>query len=201
MVSDPSVRPGRCYKSTKEEEVFPPPTDLTAHSVPCPSKNISARPTRKQVRWRGRQTTYADGERGGHRQRRSLNEITSRFWHRPRPPPRPRRRQARPRVWPPMPPPAKVKQSRKLVAVGRRTDGVHDDDGDVVLAEAGGRGRALGSVVGRTADGRTEERAWQLFRNATLLTTSRGGEAFLHPRTLPQPRRVSRCSGEEMDEK
>ena len=77
LVSGPSVRPpGRCYKSTKEEEMFPPPTDLTAHSVPpapaspslslsslCPSKNISARPTRKHVRRRGsRQTTYADGE-------------------------------------------------------------------------------------------------------------------------------------------
>ena len=74
-----------------------------------------------------------------------------------------------------MPPPAKVKQSRKLVAV-RRSHGVHDDDGDVVLAEAG---EADKRVRRRRADrGRTEERAWQLFRNATLLTTSRGEKHF-----------------------
>ena len=60
---------------------------------------------------------------------------------------------------------------------------------------AGGRGRALGSVVGRTADGRTEERAWQLFRNATLLTTNRGREKhFFILEHFPS-------QGEEMDEK
>ena len=89
------------------------------------------------------------------------------------------------------PPPAKVKQSRKLLAVGRRTDGVHDDDGDVVLAEAGGRARA-GTRVRRRADrGRTDGGTGLAAVQKCHFAYYEQGEreAFLHPRTLPQPRR------------
>ena len=98
--------------------------------------------------------------------------------------------QARPRVWPSEPPPAKVKQSRKLVAVRRsdgRTVGVHDDDGDVVLAEAGEADkRVRRRAGGPRTDGGTGLAAVQKCHFAYY---EQGGKHFFILRTHPQPRR------------
>ena len=50
---------------------------------------------------------------------------------------------------------------------------MHDDDEDVVLAAAGLPGRRAGRQAGKSV-----RRAWQEFRNATLLTTRK--QHFFH---------------------
>ena len=74
-------------------------------------------------------------------------------------------------------PPARQHRLNNLESSRSSSVGVHDDDGDVVLAEggrAGGQVRRRRRVV-------VVRHAWQEFRNATLLTTRRRKEAaFLH---------------------